>query len=281
MKASSVTAHRRCFLISGTGQALTAYSQAVLGLLTAINSKLILVRARSAIIQGVRIMSRKNQSRHIQMESRTRRGNIMKKLLFSLLIVLSLFMYACSAASTGTPISSTDNELPFATQLAVGTLKLEDGGQDVTPAQAEELVVYWQVYKELGQSETAAQAEIDGVVAQIQETMTDPQLQAITDMALTQQDVLTAMQGITVVSSNSSDSTVSLPSGGNMPAGGPPSDGGGAPPDGGMAIDGSGVAPAVDQVQSSQFGTGLAGTAGAPSTLIDAVIESLQQRITA
>jgi predicted nucleic-acid-binding protein len=54
MKASSVSAHRRCFLISGTGKALTAYSQAVLGLLTAMNSKLILVRAKSAIIQGVK-----------------------------------------------------------------------------------------------------------------------------------------------------------------------------------------------------------------------------------
>jgi dienelactone hydrolase len=46
-----------------------------------------------------------------------------------------------------------------------------------------------------------------------------------------------------------------------------------------VEIDGSGVAPAVDQVQSSQFGTGLAGTSGVPSTLIDAVIESLQQKI--
>jgi hypothetical protein len=220
-------------------------------------------------------MSRKNQSRHIQMESRTRRGNIMKKLLFSLLIVLSLFLYACSTASTGTPISSTDNELPIATQLAVGTLKLEEGGQDVTAEQAEELVIYWQVYKELSQSETAAQAEMDGLVAQIQETLTDPQLQAITHMALTQQDVLTAMQGMTVVSRNSSGTTFSSPFGGNMPAGGPPADGGGAPPDGGMAIDGSGVAPAVDQVQSSQFVTELAGTAGVPSTLIDVVIESL------
>ena len=244
------------------------------------NSKLILVRAKSAIIQGVKNYVQKNQSRHMQMESRTRRGNSMKKLLFSLVIVLSRFLYACSTASTGTPISSTDNELPIATQLAVGTLKLEDGGQDVTAEQAEELVVYWQVYKELSQSETAAQAEIDGLVAQIQGTMTHGQMQAITDMALTQQDVLTAMQGMTVVSSNSSDNTVSAPSGGSMPAGGPP-DGSGALPDGGIAMDVSGVAPAVDQVQSSQFGTGLAGPAGVPSTLIDAVIESLQQRIAA
>lgn len=225
-------------------------------------------------------MSRKNQSRHLQMESHTRRGYIMQKLLFSLLIVLSLFLYACSTASTGTPISSTDNELPIETQLAVGTLKLEEGGQDVTAEQAEELVVYWQVYKELSQSETAAQAEMDGLVAQIQETMTGPQLQAITDMALIQQDVLTAMQGMTVVSSDSSDTMVRSPSGGSMPAGGPP-DGSGALPDGGIAMDVSGVAPAVDQAQNTQSSAGLSGTAVVPSTLIDAVIESLQQRIAA
>ena len=204
----------------------------------------------------------------------------MQKLLFSLLIVLSLFLYACSTASTGTPISSTDNELPIETQLAVGTLKLEEGGQDVTAEQAEELVVYWQVYKELSQSETAAQAEMDGLVAQIQETMTGPQLQAITDMALIQQDVLTAMQGMTVVSSDSSDTMVRSPSGGSMPAGGPP-DGSGALPDGGIAMDVSGVAPAVDQAQNTQSSAGLSGTAVVPSTLIDAVIESLQQRIAA
>jgi hypothetical protein len=54
MKASSVSPPGRCFLISGTGRALTAYSQVVLGLLTAMNSKLILVHAKSAIIQGVK-----------------------------------------------------------------------------------------------------------------------------------------------------------------------------------------------------------------------------------
>lgn len=204
----------------------------------------------------------------------------MKKLFFSLLILLSILLSACSTAATGTPTSSADNDLPIATQLAVGTLKLAESGQDVTVEQAEELVLYWQVYKELSQSETAAQAELDGLVAQIQETMTDTQLQSITEMDLTQQDVLTAMQGVAVVSSNSSDNTVSAPFGGDMPAGGPPD--GGVPPDGGITmITGSGAAPAMDQAQDSQFNVGVSGTAGVPSTLIDALIESLQQEVAA
>jgi hypothetical protein len=258
---------------------LTAFSQAVLGLLTAMHSKLNPVVQRLQLFKEQKIMSRKKQSRHMQMESGTRRGNIMKKLLFSPLIVLTVLLSACSTASTGTPTSSTNNDLPIATQLAVGTLKLEESGQDVTAEQAEELVLYWQVYKELSQSEIAAQAEMDGLVVQIQETMTDVQMQAITDMALTQQDVIAAMQGMTVVSSDSSESTVNVPSGGDMPAAGPPD--GSVPPDGGLAMDVSGAAPDMDQVQSSQSGAGLSGVTEAPSTLIDALIEALQEKIAA
>lgn len=204
----------------------------------------------------------------------------MKKLLFSLLIVLAALLSACNTASIGTPTSSTNNDLPISTQLAVGTLKLAESGQDITAEQAEELIIYWQVYKELSQSETAAQAEIDGLVAQIQQTMTDAQLQAITDMAITQQDVFSAMQGTTFVSSDSSGNTVNAPLGGNMPAGGPP-DGGALPDGSGMAMETGGAVPAANQAQSSQAGTGLSGTAVVPSTLIDAVIESLQQKIAA
>jgi hypothetical protein len=45
--------------------------------------------------------------------------------------------------------------------LAFGTLKLAGTDQDITPEQAKQLVVYWRVYKELSQSDTAAQAEVD------------------------------------------------------------------------------------------------------------------------
>jgi hypothetical protein len=114
--------------------------------------------------------------------------------------------------------------------------------------------------------------------------MTTDQMQAITDMNIVQQDVFTAMQGVTFVSSNASDSTVTLLSGSGG-AGGPPADGGGgAPPDGGgMPSDMGEAAPAsgVDQDQGEAAGSDLAGAAGVPSALVQAVIESLQQKITA
>lgn len=211
----------------------------------------------------------------------------MKKLFFSILLILAITLTACSSSSTGTPVSSKNNSLPIETQLAVGTLKLAGTDQDITVDQAKELVVYWEVYKELSHNQTAAQAEIDGLVAQIQETMTADQISAISEMNITQQDVFASMQGISATSSNSSSSTVNVPSGssggGSMPAGGPP-DGGGAPLDGGgMSPDMGGAVPAssTGQTQSTKTNSSASVTASVPSALVEAVIQSLQKKIAA
>jgi hypothetical protein len=207
----------------------------------------------------------------------------MKKLLVSALIVLAVLLTACRSSSAVTPTSSSSDGLPIETQLAVGTLKLERSEQGITVEQAGELLVYWQVYKEISQSGTAAQAEIDGLIAQIEETMTAEQLQSITDMAITQQDVFASMQGVTVAS-DSGESTINVPSGSagaGMPAGGPPAGGGGAPLDGGgIPADMGGMAAASGMDQSQSTGAG-AGRAGVPSALVEAVIQSLQQKIAA
>ena len=208
----------------------------------------------------------------------------MKKLLVFTLIAVLVGLAACSSTSTETPVSSTSTDLPIETQLALGTLKLAGTEQDVSAKQAEELVVYWQVYLELSQSETSAQAEMDGLVTQIRETMTDEQMQAITDIEITAEDVLTSIQGMAAVSSNAGDSTVRVPSSSSgIPAGGPPADGG-APPDGGaMPSDMGASAPAsgVEQSQAADAGSGPAGATGVPSALIDALVQSLQERIAA
>jgi hypothetical protein len=202
----------------------------------------------------------------------------MKKLLVSVLTVLTILLSACSSSATGTPMSSTNNDLPIETQLAVGTLKLAGTEQDITADQAQELVILWQVYKELSQSDTAAQAEVDGLIAQIQDSMTNEQTQAITAMQITQQDVFAAMQGVALESSDSASNTISLPSSAGSPSGAPPS-GGEAPPDGGMPPDMGGVAPASnsDASQSAQAGT--QGITEVPSPLVETVIQALQQKI--
>jgi hypothetical protein len=212
----------------------------------------------------------------------------MKKILIAILAVLALTLAACSTSTAGSTLGSTENSPPIAAQLAAGTLKLARTDQAVTVEQAKDLVVYWETYKQLSQSDTAAQAEYDGLIVQIEETLTADQIQAIIDMNLTQQDVFASMQGVTVTTSSSSSSTVSVTSGsggggGGMPAGGPPADGGGAPPDGGMGGDMGGAATtsSTDQTQSVQPGTSTGATASVPVALIEAVIQSLQQIIAA
>jgi hypothetical protein len=205
----------------------------------------------------------------------------MKKLFFSIIMVFGVILSACSTSSTGLPIRSADNDLPIETQLAVGTLKLEGTDQDVTVEQAQELIVLWQVDKELSERDTAAQAEVDGLITQIRDSMTSDQMQAITDMQITRQDVFSSEQEMAVVSNNSDGNTIS--SSENRPAGGPPSDGGSAPMDGGvpMNMSGAGSASGMDQSQSAQAGAGLQSATEIPSAFVEAVVQSLLKKIAA
>jgi len=212
----------------------------------------------------------------------------MKKLFIPALTVLAVLLTACGSSATNTPMNATNGEIPTATQLVLGSLRLEETEYAITAEQATELLPMWQVYAELLSSDTAAQEEIDALTEQIQESMTSEQMQAITDMQLTQQDMFTAMQGAnTFTSTSQSSNNVSVPSGGGggMPAGGPPDGGGGAPPDmgGDMPSDFGGAAPDMSAggTQNAQAGSSQARATSVPTPLIQMLIESLQQKIAA
>lgn len=209
----------------------------------------------------------------------------MKRNALTLLMVFAIALTACGTSSASIPANATaGNNLPAISQIAVGTLKLAGTQQDVTTDQAKDLLVMWKVYEEISQSSTSAQEEVDALADQIQETMTTAQMQAITDMNLTQQDVFAAMQSADVNSSTSlSTTTVSAPSNGDagMPGGAPP-DGGVMPADGGLPMDGgAALASSTDSAQSAGPAASLIGTAGVPSTLIEMVIQSLELKVTA
>jgi len=219
----------------------------------------------------------------------------MKKLLLSVLMIFTIALTACSSTSstsTQVGLTQTENGLPTATQLVLGSLKLEDTTNSITSEQATELLPMWQVYEELLGSDTAAQEEIDALTEQIQETMTSDQMQAITDMQLTQQDMFTAMQGASTVttSTSQSSSNITIPSGGGA-AGGPPDGGGGGgggtPPDmggGGMPSDFSGAAPSdmgTGSTQNTQTTSSQAQTTSAPTVLVQLLIQTLQQKVAA
>lgn len=215
----------------------------------------------------------------------------MKKLLLATLTTLTLILTACGSAQTPqTGPANQDRTLPLATQLIVGTFKLDGTAQAITAEQAKELLPMWQVYKGLLSSDTAAQEEKDGLVDQIKETMTSDQIQAITSMNLTQRDVFTLMQekglgfsGGQRNNSNGSNST----SNGTSTRG----NGGFAPPDGGFPGGGfPGGGPdggfSGNQSRSSSNGNSQNGTStttarpqfNAATTLLEPLIELLKQK---
>lgn len=218
----------------------------------------------------------------------------MKKIFLTTLLLLTLTLTACGSASNTSQASSTQESatLPTVMQLIVGTLKLDGTEQAVTSDQAKNLLVMWQVYQDLASSDTAAQEEIDGLVDQIQETMTAEQMKSISAMNLTQQDVMTLMQeqniGMAQSQQSNSETFSFSPDAGGGPGGGSPPDGGmaGGPPDGGMggdmgAVGGAGPNTNTDQTQSSGAGSSPGGTAGASTALVDALIQYLQKNANA
>ena len=211
----------------------------------------------------------------------------MKKLTLFSLTILAILLSACS---TQTPQAApAQAELNTESKLIVGTFKLDGTEQAVTKDQAKQLVILWQVYQEISQSNTAAQEEVDGLLKQIEGTMTDAQTQAITNLNLSQRDVMSLMQekGLmgnlpqTSNSSSSSSSSGSNSSGGGaaMGAGGPPDMGAGGPPDmggGGPMMMGGGGSSSGSSSSSSSSSSSTQTRMNPTSQLLDALIEYLQ-----
>lgn len=211
----------------------------------------------------------------------------MKKVLISTLVLLTLLLTACGGASDSTGAATTSQTDPSAQTLSgaslliIGTFKLEETEQAVTAGQATELLPLWQVYQSLSTSDTAAQAEVDALFAQIQDTMTSEQMQAIEEMQLTQEDVFALMQeqGIEMGAGPSAEQIATAqadgggftPPDGGFPGGGGPGQG---PGDGG----GQGLTP--DQIATAQAsrGAGGANPNRVPTALIEALIEFLQEK---
>lgn len=216
----------------------------------------------------------------------------MKKYFFpwlAALLVLSLLLTACSSnktsasSSTGSSSSTGTSNQPLsqAAQLLVGTLKLEGTPNAVDAKEAADLLPLWQAYSQLTKSDSAAQAEIDGLVTQIQGTMTPDQVHAITSMKLTQQDALTTMGtlGFAPSSSNNSSATSSTPQASFNANGGGFAGGVGGPPAGGGDAGAGGFAGGVPgQASSTQVASSPAQAKGIPPALLNALLELLQKR---
>jgi hypothetical protein len=228
----------------------------------------------------------------------------MNKITFSIILLALVFaLVACGGASTtntavsdGTSSGNTTGELSLPTQLLIGTLKLEGTDLAVGAQQASELLPLWQAYNELMTSDTAAQAEIDAVVTQIQETMTTQQLQAITDMKLTRQDEFSIMQELGLVNNRPEVSGTPGASSDRVFQGDAPDAGGGIIITGGGPSGGAGVYPGASgdpatmgggqqldpgQIATLQAGSNQSGGASIqiPTSLLNALIELLQKKV--
>lgn len=217
----------------------------------------------------------------------------MKKSTLLILLIFTLLMTACSTPNAAGPTSgvsgnATGGELSPSVQVAIGTLKLDETENAVTAEQAQELLPLWETLQVLSESDTAAQQEKDALVEQIQETMTAEQRQAITDMNLTREDMLSILQeqGLATGGGPAGGQNNNFSGGnqnggggfgpGGFPGGAPPQDGfpGGGP--GGGGGQGSGLTP--DQIATAQASRQLTGGNIVPPVLINALIEYLQQK---
>ena len=139
-----------------------------------------------------------------------------------------------------------------------------------------ELLPMFHVLQALNDSNTAAQEEINGLVNQVQQTLTDDQIKTIDNMSLSMQDVLALTQSSSGSTSSSKTSSTSSTNGGAV--GGPPDMGdmpGGDP--GGMPV---GAIPSTGTTSaSSGTNTTPVMDTSTPSALFDTVIELLQKKV--
>jgi predicted small secreted protein len=225
----------------------------------------------------------------------------MKKSIYviTILAILSV-LAACNQTTTAqSGMGGNTTPLSTATQLLVGTFKLEDTDLAVSADQAKQLLPLWQTLQELSTSNTAADQEINAVVDQIKSTMTSLQMAKITAMKLTQQDIMSVMSqaGLSPNGAGATTTPMALngfPGGNNSqggggtagggaqvggaPAGGPPSGGvpgGGMPFGGGMdpgvmgETGGASTTPQAIRQMPNQV----------PAPLLNALIDLLQKKI--
>ena len=216
----------------------------------------------------------------------------MKKILFSLVLFTLLFtMAACGDTSSTETNAGPSDSLPTSMELLVGTFRLEDTDLAVTADQAKTLLPLWEMLQSLSASSTAATEEIDAVVNQIKSTMTSEQMDEITSLNLTQQDVMALMGQNGGFGSNGTQGSSTpmvfngMPDdssrGGGFPSGGMPSGGmpAGGPPPGDFPADAAGVGGTTGMSATPQAVRSNDMARQIPAPLLNALIELLQKKI--
>lgn len=230
------------------------------------------------------------------------------------LLVFCLALSACSTAVATGPTTQVANGtsnvgpggiLSTEMQLAVGTLLLDESGQPISAETAAELLPLWKAVRSLGSNSTITNQEYQALFDQIKETLTSEQMDAITGMELTRDDLMTLSEKLgirllgggsglmgtpsavmleTLQAARESGQMPEMPSGG--PGAGFPGGGGGMPAGGGgFPGGGSGMGPGMAGEMPTEEASTASGrvrggvTQNIPTELLDAVIEHLQAKV--
>ncbi|MCJ7694571.1 MAG: hypothetical protein MUO40_04015 [Anaerolineaceae bacterium] len=193
--------------------------------------------------------------------------------LMLVIVMILASLTACASSNTDqTAIENNPIGVDANTQLIIGTLLLDGTEDEVTADEAAELLPLWKLYSTLSTSDTAAQEEINAVVTQIQNTMTDAQNTAIGKIDLVGQNAMRLMNESGLMEQlgfNPADNSASggelqngfeipqggdgggfRPQAGDFPAGGPPGGGLG----GGAGQDFTGMDPSFRATQRAESG---------------------------
>jgi hypothetical protein len=210
-----------------------------------------------------------------------------KTLLFFTLFTLLLVLAACGGASNSGDTASASTSLSLQDELLIGTFKLEDTSLAVSSDQVSQLIPLWETMQSLAASGTTATEEINAVITQIKSTMTSQQINAITAMGLTQQDLTTVMSENGLTSKSSSAGSTPEPSSIQGPLGDTSAGGAGNPgagiPGGAADPSGTGSGQSLSQVQVPSSQTDSSQSQGssdqASTSLLSALIELLQKKV--
>jgi hypothetical protein len=154
---------------------------------------------------------------------------------------------------------------------------LEDTEYAVNSNLASYLTPYWKLYKNLLESDTTAQEELDALINEVQKVMDADQVNYIASLELTQEDLMTYMNESGIMESLRTEGSIEGDGSGLMRPDGMPQ---GMRPGGGQVGPGGmeGMDPetqATMQAKREEMGGGM-GTNRMMVPLIDALVELLE-----
>ncbi len=201
----------------------------------------------------------------------------MKKTFIFLLVTGMLVLTGCGSSTNAnqqtTGTTAVEGQLDETTKLMAGTMLLETTDYPLDAEQAASLLLLWKGYNTVSSSQTAAEAEVTGLIKQIKDEMTAEQIAAIENMQLTTETLNEKLSALgiemgggfmgemdpeaqaTIEALRDSGEMPQIPSGGEIPSNRSIPSGGGQMPSGGNIPSGGGQMLSGGAVVGGDAGT--------------------------